>query len=98
MHFIGKRAGPSPADPSPEGGFGPQGEGLWTTARYGPQAGEGSLGKVLERSVEQFSHVQLYTLQKSVISWYQMMRPKEVQVTPHANPLKGWSKEWVIYL
>jgi hypothetical protein len=25
-----ERDGPSPADPSPEGGFGPQGEGLWT--------------------------------------------------------------------
>jgi hypothetical protein len=51
-------AGPSPADPSPEGGSGPQGEALWTLrahARYGPppvasaeggpQAGEGLVAK-----------------------------------------------------
>jgi hypothetical protein len=34
-HFIGRRAGPSPADPSPEGGFGPQGEGSRAPRAHG---------------------------------------------------------------
>ena len=43
LRTVRRRAtqdGPSPADPSPEGGFGPQGEGscrLRRTARYGPR-------------------------------------------------------------